>query len=83
MSLDPIKIIIKLINSFVGELAGGGSVAVAEGVSNLGQVSGDAQHATVFQKIVHNVKTEILPKIKPCTKNCPYTALHKLDPTQN
>ena len=64
MSLEQIKIIIKLNNSFVGELAGGGSVAVAEGVSDLGQVSGDPQHATVFQKIVHNVKKKLYPKIK-------------------
>ena len=64
MSLKPIKIIIKLNDSFVGELAGGGSVAVAVGIINLGQVTCDPQHATVFQKIVHNIKKKNIPKIK-------------------
>ena len=50
MSLEPIKIIIKLNDSFVGGLAGEGSVAVAVGISNLGQVTCDPQHATVFKR---------------------------------
>ena len=62
MSLEPIKITIKLNDIFVGELAGGGSVVVAVGISNLGQVTRDPQHTTVFQKIAHNVKRKIYPK---------------------
>ena len=62
MSLEPIKIIIKLNDSFVGELAGERSVVVALGISNLGKVTCDPQHATVFQKIVHNVKRKVYPK---------------------